>query len=114
MRILVTGTTGNSMPPPYAGVPKLALLCAREWRKAGHEVGLTFTYRPKNADELGANSTYFFEYTERPGKSAKLLFLLRYFFANPKLYGELLRSYRAICPHITREMYLYAAYGVYL
>lgn len=102
------------MPPPYAGIPKIALLCAREWRKKGHEVALTFTYRPKNADELGANSHYFFEYTKRPGKLEKFLFLIRYFFTNPALYIELFRSYRAICPHITREMYLYTAYGVYL
>jgi glycosyltransferase involved in cell wall biosynthesis len=114
MRILITGTTGNSMPPPYAGVPKIALLCAREWRQKGHDVAITFTYRPKNADELGAGATYFFEYSNKPGKLQKLWFLCKYFFASPALYIDLWRAYRAICPHVTREMYLYSAYGVYL
>ncbi len=102
------------MPPPYAGVPKLILATARLWREAGHDIGITFTYQPKNPDDLGAKATYFFEYEKRPGKVAKALFLARYFLTNPTLYVSLLKAYRAICPHVSRENYLYAAYGVYL
>lgn len=114
MRILITGTTGNSMPPPYAGIPKLMLISAREWKKTGNDVGITFTYRPKNADDLNAGAQYFFEYKDRPSKFTKLLFLFKYFFANPSLYVNLYKSYRSICPHFSREMLLYTAYGVYL
>lgn len=116
MRILITGTTANSMPPPYAGVPKLILATARLWREAGHDVAITWRYEPKNADDLGAKATYFFEYSghNQPGVLAKLGFFLRYAFANPKLYFKLLSSYNAICPHGSTEQYMYAAYGVYL
>lgn len=114
MKILITGTTGNSMPPPYAGIPKLILSTARLWREQGHEVAITFTYKPANPDDLGAKATYFFEYASRPGQLQKFLFLTKYFLASPRLYRSLFASYRAICPHVTRETYLYTAYGVYL
>ncbi len=114
MRILITGTTANSMPPPYAGVPKLILATARLWRAQGHEVAITWRYRPKNADDLGAGATYFFEYPRQPGKLEKLLFLVRYALSNPRLYISLFKAYRAICPRAPREIYLYSAYGVYL
>jgi len=114
MKIFITGTTGESMPPPYAGVPKLALLTAKEWKKAGHEVGVSFVYRPSNADDLGANADYFFEYSSKPTKLSKVLFLLKYFFSNPSLYLKLFADYFSIFPHITSETILYPAYGVYL
>jgi glycosyltransferase involved in cell wall biosynthesis len=114
MRILITGTTGNSLPPPYAGIPKLILLSAKLWKAHGHDVALTFTYKPKEPDDLGANATYFFEYLNRPNKFTKITFLARYFLRNPVLYCSLLREYHKICPHFTREMVLYSAYGVYL
>jgi len=114
MRILITGTTGESMPPPYGGVPKLSLLCAGVWRSQGHQVGLTFTYRPTNADDLGAKAEYFFEYSSRPTKIKKAIFLLRYFLLNPSLYRKLLSSYRKIHPRSSREALLYAAYGVFI
>ncbi len=116
MRILITGTTANSMPPPYAGVPKLILATARLWREKGHEVAITWRYKPKGADDLGAGADYFFEYggSGQPGKLTKIGFFLKYFFANPALYFSLFNSYKAICPHGYGEAYLYSAYGVYL
>lgn len=116
MRILITGTTANSMPPPYAGVPKLILATARLWREAGHEVAITWRYKPKGADDLGAKATYYFEYggDSQPGKLAKLGFLIKYFLKNPSLYFSLMKSYRSICPRAPREVYLYSAYGVHL
>ena len=82
MKILITGTTGESMPPPYGGVPKLSLLIASVWKKEGHKVAITFPYRPPNGDDLGAGVEYFFEYKGKPNKIKKIVFLLRYFFAN--------------------------------
>lgn len=114
MRILITGTTGHSMPPPYGGVPKLILNTARRWREWGNDVAITFTYKPANADDIGANAEYFFEYRREPNKLAKVFFLLKYFLLNPALYVALFRDYKKICPHISREMILYTAYGVYL
>ncbi|HRH24008.1 MAG TPA: glycosyltransferase [Candidatus Paceibacterota bacterium] len=116
MRILITGTTANSMPPPYAGVPKLILATARLWREKGHEVAITWRYKPKDADDLNAGATYFFEYggSDQPNKLQKVGFLLKYFLKNPSLYFSLLESYKSICPHHYDEAYLYAAYGVYL
>lgn len=115
MKILITGTTANSMPPPYAGVPKLILATARIWREAGHEIAITWRYQPKGADDLGAKATYYFEYGgQQPGVFAKVAFLVRYFLKNPKLYFSLFKSYRSICPHVSTEEYLYSAYGVFL
>ena len=116
MRILITGTTGESMPPPYGGVQKLILNTAKRWRERGHEMGITFTYGPKNPDDIGAKAEYFYEYKShnQPIKFTKILFLIRYFFSNPRLYITLLGQHRAICPHVSRETLLYTAYGVYL
>lgn len=114
MRILITGTTGNSLPPPYGGIPKLVLMSAREWKKAGHDVGITFTYFPEKGDDLGVGADYFYEYRKAPSKLNKILFLIQYFLKKPKLYIRLFRSHTAICPHISTELILAAAYGVYL
>lgn len=114
MRILITGTTGESMPPPYGGVPKLILTSARFWREAGEDVALTFTYRPMNADDIGADATYFFEYSGRPHVFRKILFLIRHLFTNPRLYSALFRSYYRITRHLSKELVLYSAYGVFL
>ncbi|MSU74703.1 glycosyltransferase [Candidatus Kaiserbacteria bacterium] len=114
MRILITGTTGESMPPPYGGVPKLSLLVARAWRSQGHSAAITFVYRPTNADDLGANAEYFFEYAARPTKFKKAIFLAQYFFRNPRLYLTLFHEYRKIYPHLDFEVALYPAYGVYM
>jgi len=114
LHILISGTTGESMPPPYAGVQNVSLLYGRTWKKLGHEVGITFVYKPENADDLGANAEYFFEYKSRPDKFKKLLFLVKYFFKNPFLYFHLLRSYLKVCPRLNLEVILYSAYGVYM
>jgi glycosyltransferase involved in cell wall biosynthesis len=114
MKILITGTTGDSMPPPYGGIPKVSLLYAREWKKMGHDVALTFVYRPDNADDFGANAEYFFEYSSKPNKLKKALFLIRYFFKNPFLYINFFSKYYNLYPRITVETILYSAYGVYI
>lgn len=114
LRILITGTTGYSMPPPYAGVQKVSLLYARAWRKMGNKVGITFVYKPENADDDGARAEYFFEYDSEPNKLKKLFFLARYFFRNPFLYTNLLISYIRIYPKFSLETILYSAYGVFI
>lgn len=114
MRILTTGTTGECMPPPFGGIPKLSLLYSREWKKMGHEVAVTFVYRPENADDLGADANYFFEYGSRPTKSMKILFLLRHAFSRPLLYVKRFSAYWRIYPRITAEILLYSAYGVWI
>ncbi len=112
MKILITGTTGESMPPPYGGVPKLCLLIAGVWKKLGHEVAITFVYRPDDADELSAGAKYFFEYESKPDKIKKSVYLLKYFFKNPFLYFNLLFSYLKIFPKFSTEALLYSAYGI--
>lgn len=112
MKILITGTTGESMPPPYGGVPKLSLLCAGAWKRMGHQVALTFVWRPENADELGAEAEYFFEFNSRPNKFKKIIYLVRYFISNPALYVSLLYGYLKIHSRVTTEVLLYPAYGV--
>ena len=82
MKILITGTTGHSMPPPYAGVQNISLLYAKAYKRLGASVGVSFVYKPDNADDLGAKADYFFEYSGRPGKAKKFLFWLKYFFTN--------------------------------
>jgi glycosyltransferase involved in cell wall biosynthesis len=114
MRILITGTTGHSMPPPYGGVPKLVLTSARKWRESGNEVALTFTYEPDKPDDIGAKAQYYFEYGSEPGKLDKFFFLIRYFFTNPALYISLFRAHYRAAPHVSFELILYAAYGVFL
>jgi glycosyltransferase involved in cell wall biosynthesis len=114
MKIFVTGVTGESLPPPYAGIPKHSLLLARAWREAGAEVVVTFTYERPDPDDLGADATYYFEYTRSPDKLAKLGFLLRFGSRKPLLYLGLLRAAWKAERRLSREIVLYAAYGVFL
>ena len=103
------------MPPPYAGIPNVSLLYGRTFKQLGHQVGVTFVYRPENADDLGANAEYFFEYVSKPTKVKKLGFLIRYFLKNPALYIALFRKHLAVCPGFsTKVLILYSAYGVYM
>ena len=102
------------MPPPYGGVPKLSLLVAGAWKKMGHQVGVSFVYRPKNADDFNAGAEYFFEYNSKPDKLKKALFLLKYFLRNPFLYFFLLLNYLKISKRFSIEAVLYSAYGVYM
>ncbi|HUO50626.1 MAG TPA: glycosyltransferase family 4 protein [Candidatus Paceibacterota bacterium] len=114
MRILISGVTGESIPPPYAGIPKHTMLLARSWRELGHEVAATFVYRHDKEDDMGAQGTYFFEYKNAPKKLTKLFFLIRYACWNPALYAQLLiqtvRAHKKINPEIA----LSAAYGVFI
>lgn len=116
MKILIAGTTGESMPPPYGGVPKLVLFYSRIWKENGHIVAAQFPYDSASGkrDDLGANAEYFFEYDGKPNNKQKGLFLLKYFFKNPFLYASLLAGYFKIAPKITKETLLYTAYGVFL
>lgn len=115
MKILITGTTGESMPPPYGGVPKLSLLVAGVWKKMGHSVAINFVYRPTKSDDLGAGAEYFFDFSSKPTKFKKILFLLKNFFRNPILYAKLFASYYRISSgHALSETILYSAYGVHM
>jgi glycosyltransferase involved in cell wall biosynthesis len=114
LRILISGTTGDSMPPPYAGIPKVSLLYARTWKKMGQTVGVTWVYKPDNADDEGAGADYFFEYKGKPTKFKKALFLIQYFFKNPSLYIFLFKKYWNIYPRFSKETFLYSSYGVWV
>lgn len=114
MKILITGTTGDSMPPPYGGIPKVSLLYGRTWKNMGNDVAVTFVWRPENADDFNANCKYFFEYDGKPNKFKKLLFLIRFFLKNPFLYFSLIKSYLKIYPKFQIETILYSAYGVFM
>lgn len=114
MRIFITGTTGESLPPPYAGIPKLTLLFSRLWKQLGHEMIVTFGYKHDHEDDLGADAQYFFEYAKNPTKLDKVAFLLKYFFKNPALYFDFLKKYRSADAYLNREIILYTAYGVWL
>ena len=102
------------MPPPYAGIPNVSLLYGRTFKQMGNEVAVTFVYRPPNADDLGANAEYFFEYDSQPNKWKKFLFLIKYFCKNPALYATLLKKYLAVCPRLSIEAILYSSYGVFM
>ena len=102
------------MPPPYAGVQNVSLLYAKAYKKFGHEVGVSFVYKPDNADDLGAGASYFFEYSGQPNTFKKITFLLKHFFTNPVLYFFLLKKYFYIYPKLSGESILYAAYGVWI
>ncbi|KND46791.1 MAG: Glycosyltransferase [Parcubacteria bacterium C7867-006] len=116
MNILIAGTTGESMPPPYGGVPKLVLFYAGIWKEKGHNVAANFPYDSASGkrDDLGANAEYFFEYTKKPTNFDKGVFLLKHFLRSPILYTNLLVSYVRIAPKINKEVLLYAAYGVFI
>lgn len=114
-KILITGTVGVCLPPPYAGVPKLTLLVARLWKAAGVEVAVTFNEKKENADDLGAGAQYYFEFQkEHPSKFDKLVFVLRYFSKNPLLYIKLFKAYNNLDSRISREVFLYSAYGIFI
>jgi glycosyltransferase involved in cell wall biosynthesis len=113
MRILISGHTGECMPPPYGGTQNVSLLYARAYKALGHQTAVSFAYRPENADDIGANADYFYEYSGKPTKLTKLAFLARYFFTNPLLYFTLLSRYLRACPRLSVEAILYSAYGVW-
>jgi glycosyltransferase involved in cell wall biosynthesis len=102
------------MPPPYGGTQNVSLLYAKTWKKMGHNVGVTFVYKPENADDLGAKADYFFEYTSRPNKVKKILNTLKFFLQNPRLYIYLFKKYFSIYPKFSRETFIYTAYGVWI
>ena len=102
------------MPPPYAGVQNVSLLYAKAYKKFGHEVALSFVYKPDNADDLGAGARYFFEYSGQPNLFKKIIFFSKHFLANPILYFSLLKKYFDIYPKLSGESILYAAYGVWI
>ncbi len=116
MNILITGTTGESMPPPYGGVPKLVLFYSRIWKEKGHNVAAQFPYDSASGkrDDLGANAKYYFEYSGKPSQFQKLLFLLKHFLSSPLLYISLFIDYHKVAPRFDRELFLYAAYGIFL
>ncbi|MBN2094124.1 MAG: glycosyltransferase family 4 protein [Candidatus Zambryskibacteria bacterium] len=114
MKILVTGAVGESIPPPYGGIPKIALMWAGKWKEKGHKVALTFTYKHKNQDDLGAVAKYYWEFNSKPKKIDRLFFLIKYFFFNPILYFRLAIKYKQFHSFIKKEGIIYAAYGVFL
>lgn len=114
MKILITGATGECMPPPYGGTQNVSLLYAKVWKKMGNQVGVSFVYRPENSDDLGANAEYFFEYKTKPSKLSKVFNTIKYFLINPKLYIYLFRKYFAIYPKFSRETFIYTAYGIWI
>ena len=114
MRILFTGNVGESLPPPYAGIPKRALLLARAMREAGHTVGIAFVYRHEHEDDIGAGAEYFFDYARQPTKFAKIFFIVRQFFINPFLYVSLVLRYVRMHRFLSRECLVNAAHGVML
>ena len=114
MKILISGATGESMPPPYGGTQNVSLLYAKTFKKLGHQVGVTFVYRPENSDDLKAGAGYYFEYEGKPNKFKKGLFFLKYLIKNPKLYFYLFKKYYSIYPRLNKETLLYSSYGVWV
>lgn len=114
LRILFTGTVGECIPPPYAGIPKRALILGSEWKKSGVKTGYTFFYHHDKEDDLGAEGDYFFEYQKKPNKIDKIFFIVKYMFRNFSLYKELFSLYHRTYKTIDRQTILYPAYGVFL
>lgn len=115
MRILFAGQVGESLPPPYAGVPKRALLLAKLWQEMNNAVGICFTYRHDHEDDLGANATYFFEYSKKPTTQDKIYSLIRSAIRHPVLYSAFVgQALRALGPLHIKDSILFAAYGVFL
>lgn len=114
MRILFTGNVGESLPPPYAGIPKRALLLARAMREAGHAVGIAFVYQHQHEDDIGAGAEYFFDYAQQPTKLAKIFFIIRHFLVHPFLYVFLVWRYVRMHRFLSRECLVNAAHGVML
>lgn len=114
MRILITGNVGESLPPPYAGIPKRALLIASMLRKRGHTVGIVFVYRHDTEDDLGAGGEYFFDYAKKPTKISKLFFVARHAIRHPFLFSRLLNFYIREHRRFIWEGVVGAAHGVVL
>lgn len=114
MRVLFTGNVGESLPPPYAGIPKRALLVARAMREAGHVVGLMFVYRHDAEDDLGAGAEYFFDYPYAPARLDKVFYMVRGFIQSPILFIRLLWVYIKMHRVVSRESLVNAAHGVKL
>lgn len=114
MKILFVGQVGESLPPPYAGVPKRALMLAKKWRENGDSVGICFTHHHDQEDDLGAQASYFFEYVKKPSLLGKIFFISRQIFWHPLLYVKLLTRAIDVYGNITKDILVYAAYGVFI
>jgi glycosyltransferase involved in cell wall biosynthesis len=114
LSILFTGTVGESIPPPYGGIPKRALMLGKIWREQGHTVAFTFTYRHAKEDDLGAQGNYFFEFNKNPTKLSKIPFVIKYFLKNPKLYIALWKEHAKAYQVFNKERVVYSAYGVFI
>ncbi len=113
-KILFVGTVGESIPPPYAGIPKRALILGSEWKKNNVKTGYTFVYHHDKEDDLGAHGDYFFEYKKRPNKLDKVFFIFKYALKNFSIYKELFSLYKKTYKTVDRQAFLYPAYGVFL
>lgn len=112
MRVLFTGNVGESLPPPYAGIPKRALLLGRAMREAGHTVGMMFVYRHDQEDDLDAKATYFFDFNKKPSRIAKVFFILKKSLSSPSLFFFLVKKYFDMHRFISLEALVGAAHGV--
>lgn len=114
MRILFAGNVGESLPPPHVGIPKRALLLARHMRELGHSVGMFFIYRHEREDDLGAGAQYFFDFSQKPTKVSKAIFVLKKLVSNPVLFCSLLWEYYKAHRFLSRESLVQAAHGVFV
>lgn len=114
LRILFTGLISDTLPPPYAGIPKRTLLLAKSWKEQGHEVAVTFTHRQPQEDDLGADGQYFFEFKNKPTKVTKFFWIISKMISHPFLYLTFLRSSCAMYGRISHDPIVFSAYGVFL
>src|SRR3989338_3265655 len=114
MKILITGYAGESIPPPYGGIPKKCLLYVKEWVKNGVEVTMHFYRHHNNEDDFGANANYIFEFSKKPNFFKKADFIIRHFLKSPVLFLFLLKKYKNFYNFFSKNAFYAPAIGVWL
>lgn len=116
VKILITGSNGECLPPPYGGIMKRCLLHAKEWKDKGAEVSLHIMYKHEDENDLDAGAVYFYDFPKLPDIKLKTFYVLTNFIRNPLLFGSLFFKLLRTWPENRFGLtnLFYAARGVFL
>jgi glycosyltransferase involved in cell wall biosynthesis len=112
--IIITGSYGPCLPPPYGGIIKRALLHAYDWKRRGARVRMQIHHWHDREHDLGAGAEYFYDYRGAPTTGDNIAFALSAFFRSPLLFLRLLLLLLRVWPEKSPNMISTVGKGVHL
>lgn len=115
MKILITGDSGESLPPPYGGIIKRCLLHAKIWKTYGATVYIHVHHKHGREEDLGAGAQYFYDFCKKPSFARKLIFFVKNFLVNPLLFIRLVwLQYNLLGKLMAKNFFYCAGRAAYL